>query len=156
MTRIDALTQLTSMSTPALLQEMNRRGYAGDGNLDDVNAYVARWLDRIAKTSAATLARFTDWRQVLDHASGKGKAERSASTLPEDIRGVGFTVQFSAPADRIQIVFDKFPPAAVREVVKASGFYWAPSVKMWQRKITTKGIRAAQDAAQQIAQLHML
>lgn len=156
MTRIDALTQLTSMSTPDLLQEMTRRGYAGDGNLDDVNAYVGRWLDRIAKTSAATLAAMSDWRQVLDHASGKGKAERSAYTLPEDIRGVGFTVQFSAPADRIQILFDRCPPAAVRDVVKASGFYWSPVVKVWQRRITNKGIRAAQDVAQQIAQLHML
>lgn len=156
MTRIDALAQLTAMSTPDLLQEMSRRGYAGDGNLNDVNAYVARWLDRIAKTSAATLASFTDWRQVLDHAAGIGKAERAASTLPEDIRGVGFTVQFSAPADRIQIFFDRFPPQAVRDVVKASGFYWSPVVKVWQRRITNKGIRVAQDVAQQISQLHLL
>ena len=156
MTRIDAMAQLSGLSIPELLAEMSRRGYAGDGNIDDVNAYVARWLDRIAKTSAATLASFTDWRQVLDHAAGIGKAERAASSLPDDIRGIGFVIQFSAPAGRIQILFDKFPPEKVRQVVKESGFYWSPTSKMWQRKITTKGIRAAQDAAQRIAALHLL
>ena len=51
----------------------------------------------------------TDWRQVLDHASGKGKPQRSADDLPADIVGTWYDVEFNGPADRVQIVFRRFP-----------------------------------------------
>ena len=114
-----------------------------------------RLMDRIAKTSAATLAAMTDWRQALDHASGKDKTERKASELPADIVGGWYTVQWSAPADRVQIIFHKFPIEEARKIVKDAGFYWSPSLKCWQRRITRKAERAAYDASAKLAALHL-
>lgn len=155
MKRIEALEQLAVLDTSALLDEMRRRGYAGDGSLDDVNTYVSRWMDCITKTSAATLEPMTDWRQVIDHAAGKNRPTANAAALPSDILGVGFRIEFNGPANRVQVLFDKFPPATARQIVKDSGFYWSPTLKCWQRKISVKGIKAAQDVAEKLAALHL-
>ena len=84
MTRIEAMTAFSSLDTPALYEEMQRRGIASP-DFDAACKWAEKVCDRIAKTSAATLATMTDWRQVLDHASGKDKPQRSADDLPADI-----------------------------------------------------------------------
>lgn len=155
MTRLEALQQLTAESIPALIEEMHRRGYAGDGNLDDVTVYVERWIDRITKTSAATLENMTDWREVLDHASGKDTKPRAAADLPADIIGQGFRIEFNGPHNGIQVLFDKFPTDEARKLTKAAGFYWSPTLKCWTRKITNKGKRAAEEFAAKLAALHL-
>ena len=105
MTRIEAMTAFSALDTPALYAEMQRRGIASP-DFDAACKWAENVCDRIAKTSAATLATMTDWRQVLDHASGKDKPQRSADDLPADIVGTWYDVEFNAPADRVQIVQD--------------------------------------------------
>lgn len=139
MTRIEAMTAFSALDTPALYEEMQRRGIASP-DFDAACKWAEKVCDRIAKTSAATLATMTDWRQVLDHASGKGKPQRSADDLP---------------ADRVQIVFRRFPPVEARQIVKDAGFYWSPSLKCWQRRITKKAERAAYDVSCKLAALHL-
>ena len=82
MTRIEAMTAFSALDTPALYAEMQRRGIASP-DFDAACKWAEKVCDRIAKTSAATLATMTDWRQVLDHASGKGKPQRSADEKAE-------------------------------------------------------------------------
>lgn len=154
MTRLEALEQLTAESIPAIVEEMHRRGYVGDGNFDDVNKYVERWMDRITKTSAATLESMTNWREVLDHASGKNTT-CPAAELPADIIGQGFRIEFNGQHNGIQVLFDKFPSEEARRLTKASGFYWSPTLKCWTRKITNKGKRAAEELAAKLAALHL-
>ena len=36
-------------------------------------------------------------------------------------------------------MFDGKPEEAVRNVLKANGFRWAPSQEAWQRQLTTNG-----------------
>lgn len=134
MTRIEAMTAFSALDTPALYAEMQRRGIASP-DFDAACKWAEKVCDRIAKTSAATLATMTDWRQVLDHASGKDKPQRSA--------------------DRVQIVFRRFPPVEARQIVKDAGFYWSPSLKCWQRRITKKAERAAYDVSYKLAALHL-
>ena len=98
MTRIEAMTAFSALDTPALYAEMQRRGIASP-DFDAACKWAEKVCDRIAKTSAATLATMTDWRQVLDHASGKGKPQRSADDLPADIVGTWYDVEFNGPAD---------------------------------------------------------
>ena len=141
MTRIEAMTAFSALDTPALYAEMQRRGIASP-DFDAACKWAEKVCDRIAKTSAATLATMTDWRQVLDHASGKDKPQRSADDLPADIVGTWYDVEFNAPADRVQIV-------------KEAGFYWSPSLKCWQRRITKKAERAAYDVSCKLAALHL-
>ena len=154
MTRTEALTAFAALDTPALYEEMQRRGIPSP-DFDAACKWAEKVCDRIAKTSAATLEKMTDWRQVLDHASGKDKAQRAADDLPADIVGAWYNVEFNAPADRVQIVFRSFPPAEARQIVKAAGFYWSPSLKCWQRRITKKAERAAYDASSKLAALHL-
>ena len=154
MTRIEAMTAFSSLDTPALYEEMQRRGIASP-DFDAACKWAEKVCDRIAKTSAATLATMTDWRQVLDHASGKDKPQRSADDLPADIVGTWYDVEFNAPADRVQIVFRRFPPVEARQIVKDAGFYWSPSLKCWQRRITRKAERAAYDVSCKLAALHL-
>lgn len=96
MTRIEAMTAFSALDTPALYAEMQRRGIASP-DFDAACKWAEKVCDRIAKTSAATLATMTDWRQVLDHASGKDKPQRSADDLPADIVGTWYDVEFNAP-----------------------------------------------------------
>lgn len=154
MTRIEALTAFSSLDAAALYDEMERRGISSP----DFNA-ACKWTekvcDRIAKTSAATLEKITDWRQVLDHASGKDKPQHAADDLPADIVGAWYDVEFNGPADRVQIIFHRFPPEQARKIVKDAGFYWSPSLKCWQRRITKKAERAAYDVSAKLAALHL-
>lgn len=152
MTRTEALTAFAALDTAAIFAEMQQRGIATH-DYDAACQWVSKVLDRITKTSAATLATMTDWREVLDHASGKHKRQRSAAEPPADIEGGWFTVEWNGPADRVQVVFHKFPSAEARQIVKDAGFYWAPTLKCWQRRITRKAERAACDVAQKLAAL---
>lgn len=155
MTRQDALEQLTALSTPAILAAMQSQGYTGDGNYDDITRYVTRWLDRSAKTSAATLAPMTDWQQVIAHATGKSKQERPASLDTSTIVGKGWRIEFNAIIGRTQVVFDKFPRKEARELVKAAGFCWSPAYGAWQKKLTNKARRAAEALAPQLAAIRV-
>lgn len=154
MTRTEALVAFASLDTSALYAEMQRCGISSP-DFDAACKWSEKVCDRIAKTSAATLSVMTDWRQVLDHASGKDKAQRAADDLPADIVGTWYDVEFNGPADRVQIIFRRFPPAEARQIVKDAGFYWSPALKCWQRRITKKAERAAYDASCKLAALHL-
>ena len=65
MTRIEAMTAFSALDTPALYAEMQRRGIASP-DFDAACKWAEKVCDRIAKTSAATLATMTDWRQILE------------------------------------------------------------------------------------------
>ena len=150
MTRDFAFAQFAALDTPAIIAAMRQDGYTGSGAYDDVCAYVVKVMDRIAKTSAATLANMTDWREVLAHSSGKHKVAPASADLPGDIIGKTWRIEFNGPANRVQIVFAKFPCESARKAVKASSFYWCPTLHCWQRKITNKARRAAEDVAREL------
>ena len=150
MTRDFAFAQFAALDTPAIIAAMQQDGYTGSGAYDDVCAYVCKVMDRITKTSAATLAKMSDWREVVAHASGKGKATPAAADLPGDIIGKTWRIEFNGPANRVQIVFTKFPRESARKAVKAAGFYWCPTLRAWQRRITNKARRAAEDVAREL------
>ena len=150
MTRENAMMQFAALDSLALVAEMRRDGYTGNGCYDDVCKYVCKVIDRITKTSAATLATMTDWRDVLAHSSGKRKAAPAVADLPGDITGKGWRIEYNGTAGRVQLIFDKCPRESIRRAVKDSGFYWSPVLRCWQRKLTRKAQRAAEDLARRI------
>lgn len=150
MTRDFAFAQFAALDTPAIIAAMRQDGYTGSGAYEDISAYVVKVLDRIAKTSAATLATMNDWREIIAHASGKSKTTTAAAALPGDIIGKGWRIEYNGPANRVQIVFDKCPRESIRKAVKDAGFYWSPTLHCWQRKITNKARRAAEDVAREL------
>lgn len=150
MTRDFAFAQFAALDTPAIIAAMRQDGYTGSGAYDDVCAYVVKVMDRITKTSAATLAKMSDWREVVAHSSGKGKTTPAAADLPGDITGKGWRIEYNGPAGRVQLIFDKCPRESIRRAVKDAGFYWSPVFRCWQRKLTRKAQRAAEDLARRI------
>ena len=69
------------------------------------------------------------------------------------IRGIGFRIVFNQELERTQIIFTKFPSQAARDLVKAAGFYWSPNNQAWQKKLSKKAQRAAEEVAAQLAAL---
>lgn len=55
----------------------------------------------------------------------------------------GGTLIDNCEDDRIQIDFDEKPDEAMRAKLKGSGWRWAPSIKVWQRKRTNAAIYSA-------------
>ena len=51
---------------------------------------------------------------------------------------------------RIQLIFDGKPDLEVRDILKANGFRWAPSLGVWQRQLTANGKYAAKQVIKQI------
>ena len=79
------------------------------------------------------------------------QARKDAKPLPEwageSIHGNGFTVRYDTFHRDTMLIFDAVPLPAVRELVKASGFFWAPSKGAWVRGLNAKGKRAAEELA---------
>ena len=83
-------------------------------------------------------------------------AAMPAAAAPMDhvtppILGNGFRIVFNQELSRTQIIFTKFPTKAARELVKEAGFFWSPNNQAWQKKLTNKARRAAEDVAAKLS-----
>lgn len=58
----------------------------------------------------------------------------------------GGEVVVNKELNRLQIIFDDKPDAALRAQLKSAGFRWAPSQSAWQRQLTDNAICAAKTA----------
>lgn len=76
----------------------------------------------------ANIRRVEDRLQSLKSAKEKGTQETENKF---------FRVVENTEIMRLQIFFDDKPDAEVREILKANGFRWAPSLSAWQRQLTS-------------------
>lgn len=67
-----------------------------------------------------------------------------------EIKGKGWKIVFDGGYDRTRVIFKRRPSEAAREAVKAAGFYWSPALESWNKKLSFKAFRAAQELAQQL------
>lgn len=81
------------------------------------------------------LAETCKWREAVR----KKNAERESAEFPVE----GGTIVVNYAENRLQIVYDEKPSAAVRDSLKKCAFHWAPSEGAWQRQLTTSAISAA-------------
>lgn len=98
--------------------------------LSNNNANMHRISDRIAQLERAK----TDAPAVMPTAAGVEYREDSELM-------------------RAQIVFDGKPSEAVRDLLKANGFRWAPSQGAWQRQLTDNGRSAAKRVMLKLAEV---
>ncbi len=66
-------------------------------------------------------------------------------TPTTEIKFSGGTIIDNCEDDRVQIDFDEKPDDAMRAKLKGSGWRWAPSVMMWQRKRTNAAMYSAKE-----------
>ncbi|MBP3541791.1 MAG: hypothetical protein J6K72_08305 [Clostridia bacterium] len=84
------------------------------------------------------------------------QVNQSRKNVPEKlfagtaIKGNGWRILFDTTYDRTRVIFDRVPAPAVREMVKTAGFFWSPQLKSWNKKLTHKAFRVAQDLARQL------
>jgi hypothetical protein len=65
----------------------------------------------------------------------------------------GVTLQRNRDENRLQVRFPGKPSQAVRDVMKANGFRWAPSQDAWQRQLTNNAEWAWQRALETIREI---
>ena len=71
--------------------------------------------------------------------------QKKEDTPTTEIKFNGGTIIDNCDDDRVQIDFDEKPDDAMRAKLKGSGWRWAPSVMMWQRKRTPMAMRSAKE-----------
>lgn len=76
------------------------------------------------------------------------QAAKAAPAVEEERDG--YTYRENTEAMRVQFIFDGTPDDAIRAILKAEGFRWAPSQGAWQRQLTRAGISAARRVQEQL------
>lgn len=79
-------------------------------------------------------------------------AELETRRQAEDVEhvGRGYTYREDVDENRVMFEFPGKPAAAVRDILKNSGFRWSPSRGAWVRQLNNAGRWNAQDAARRI------
>lgn len=67
--------------------------------------------------------------------------------IGSSIQGNGWKIEFCPVFERTRLIFDKVPTKEARELVKAAGFAWSPKMGSWNKRLTWKAYRAAQQLA---------
>ena len=103
---------------------------------------------RKAAADAAQEAQRAKWAQqkASREARRADQKPRDAAAMPwvgQEIKGNGWCIYFDPAYDRTRVIFPNPPRSAVREIVKAAGFYWSPQTQSWNKKLTHKAYRAA-------------
>ena len=97
---------------------------------DNWRVYTAPCGGYLLSNNLANIKRLKARLEELKKTKSDGTSEVEYGT---------FKVIENTEVMRIQIVFDGKPEEAVRSVLKANGFRWAPSQGAWQRQLNTNG-----------------
>ena len=82
-----------------------------------------------------------------------------ARTIPEKtfigtaLTGRGYAIIFDKAMDRTRVILSDPTNKKARNAIKAAGFYYSPSAKSWNRRLTFKAYRAACALASQLDEL---
>jgi hypothetical protein len=82
-------------------------------------------------------------KPALDPAKAARGPVPEKEFIGSTIQGKGWRIFFDPEEQRTRVIFEKCPTKEVREIVKAAGFYWAPNMGSWNKKLTFKAYRAA-------------
>lgn len=80
---------------------------------------------------------------ALDPAKAARGPVPAKDFIGTEITGRGWRILFDGEENRTRVIFEKCPTKEVRQIVKDAGFYWAPNMGSWNKKLTFKAYRAA-------------
>ena len=123
---------------------------AKDGDVENVN----RALEHIKQLQEGmNKPAFTNRNKIwkLGEEAQQARTAQNAPTQaapvedPSSYSFDGGTIVRNTNEDRLQIIFDGKPDAAMRDKLKGAGWRWNPTNKAWQRKLTANAEYSAQD-----------
>lgn len=107
----------------------------------------------IEKDTSPDLAATTATKLEQEQEAPARNPKQARGPVPEktfvglDIKGKGWQICFDGGYDRTRVIFKRPPCSAARESLKKYGFYWSPVMQSWNKKLTHKAFRAAQELA---------
>lgn len=123
---------------------------AADDNFLTVDAETAEQADmdflyENAETRPAPKKREQKTRKpaAMDPAKAARGPVPEKAFINTEITGRGWRIFFDGEENRTRVIFEKCPTKEVRQIVKDAGFYWAPNMGSWNKKLTFKAYRAA-------------
>ena len=87
------------------------------------------------------------------------EAPADVRTIPEKtfigtaLTGRGYAIIFDKAMDRTRVILSDPTNKKARNAIKAAGFYYSPSAKSWNRRLTFKAYRAACALASQLDEI---
>ncbi len=73
--------------------------------------------------------------------------------IGQEIQGKGWRIAFDGAAQRTRVIIDGKPTAAQKDAINAAGFFWSQTLGSWNKKLTCKAYRAAQELAKTLTAL---
>ena len=108
--------------------------------------------DPEGKQATVTLKTSDEHYQAARAAYDEKLAKRTGGTETdlEMVKGMKldagwFRIEYRGDIDRCTVTFKKKPSLAIRETVKAYGFWWAPTNGCWSRKLNNSAWWAGQE-----------
>ena len=77
--------------------------------------------------------------------------EKAATRETTEIELPGLTIRHDVDENRVLLIFDTIPAAAIRKLCKKQGFKWSPSRNAWVRHLSNAAIYAAEIVSQALA-----
>jgi hypothetical protein len=120
---------------------------AAQGEAALVEKAVALVTEYNAQHKKPAITRTSKFWSFVEIARGNARAAAQPPTETETLHEAeGVTVLLNHALDRVQIVFEDIPAAALRAKLKTSGWHWSRQEGAWQRKLT----EAAKYSAKQV------
>lgn len=69
------------------------------------------------------------------------------------ITGKTYRIVFDGDANRTRVIFKIPPRDEIKKALESAKFFWSPTMKSWNKKLTFKAFRAAQALALRLNQL---
>ena len=112
--------------------------------LDDKNTRTA--LSTASRSASFSACFFI--AEVLPADDPASRAEpKSKDFIGQTIKGKGWRIEFDGAYGKTRVIFTRKPSDGIRELVKAAGFYWSPTLKSWNKGLNWRAYRAALDLA---------
>lgn len=110
--------------------------------VDKALAFVREYNERVSKPAIGPRHKFWTFGELARERAAK-QAEASSGESQTLASGDGFEIVANPSIDRVQILFDAKPDAAMVGKLKASGWRWSPREGAWQRQNTPNAVYSA-------------
>lgn len=158
-----ALAAATSDELPAMIpadpdeihpetvrERLEDSGIVG-GEVVDADKLQAALIVRAAMEQAEQIEQTEEAAPIINPEPIREPAQVVKPWAGEQIQGNGWRIVFDTTTVRTRVIFDSQPAEEVKKAVAAAGFYWSAVMQSWNKGLTCKARRKAQQLAETLA-----